>query len=162
MYDNFHDLHRNIHPCAAMARKSSALTMNSGVVYLVIFNVEDYDPCNAYNPATGVYTCPHDGLYSVDSALLMNATNDFVCGEAIWYNLRKNAANYLSLDRVDTLNCGGTNIYPHVRGHAMMHCLIGATITITIQHTSGLAQTLYTGDSRYNYLHIERVGPYHP
>lgn len=162
-HNNFHDLHREVWPCALLARKNSAQTLNNTVWTTVLYNLTDWDPCSAYNSGTGQYTCPRDGMYRVSGGILLGGTAAFQCVDSLAMAVAVNGTRYMFPDRRDDWSqCGATTVYPIMNGVGFCRCAKGDTIVLQLKQTSGSNLPIYTSSADYNFFQVERVGPYRP
>lgn len=149
-------------PRPVIAKKDSAQTINNATTTTVIFNVEVLDVDFQYNPPTGVFTALRNGVYQVTSALLYDATATLVCAENINFSVFVAGVLWFYLDRKDDWACGGTEIFPHLSGTALVCATAGQTIDVRTYQASGGNLPLYVADASLNYLNILRVAPYNP
>ena len=77
------------------------------------FDREEYDYSDNYNPSTGLYTVPHDGLYLIHS--LVRGTND-------------QASHYITVDGVQVA---------YARGYVSGHGPQTASLSVALHLVSG-------------------------
>jgi hypothetical protein len=139
---------------AARAATSAGQTVTSSLTTIVFGqNVESTHGVSAYDPATGIFTAPSPGRYSVKASILSAATALSTSSIIELWTL-KNGTNYSELGRV--VGSGATLSYA-VSGSDTIRLLAGETLKIGAACTSTIS--LYPSAS-HNFIAIERVGNY--
>ena len=101
---------------------------------VIIFNSEDYDPGNNYNPSTGVYTVPSTGLYTFTVQRYASFSGG---GSMVQVWLRKNGSYH-------TVILGESGAFGNVQNSTVTLQLTAGDL-IDMYHVGGNATTSYTG-----------------
>ena len=128
---------------------------NGGSDTVVVFGTKTWDTHSAFNAATGIFTAPVSGKYSVKSQLLY-ASAAFTAGTLIQLSIIKNST--AQTRGIVGIQANGTFYIPgQVADEVSL--LAGETVKIGTTHGEGAARTLHT-DVVHNYVSIVRVGNY--
>lgn len=161
MYNDFHDLHREIWPVPSMAQVDTGQTLTSPNWTLIIWNIVVWNPAGAYDNTTGLYTCQHAGLYRCTASLLLGGNSAFRVRDVYVMAFYVNGVVRVMPNRQDDWGMCTGNIYPFMHGTAVVRCNKGDTIGAWFKQNTGTVRATYTG-AYYNYFQVERVGPYYP
>lgn len=135
---------------------SVANATGDGTTYQIIFDSEERDTSNSYNPATGIWTCPQTGVYSITGNLSIdNVTSALFTQYSIVIIVA--TASFAS-----TINPGVTkDSNNRISLNFCMQLFITATSTLTVNaYVAGSTKTIgITGVSsqRYTWLQIAKL-----
>lgn len=88
------------------AHMSASQAIPTAAATTLVFDVEDYDNYGAYNPATGVFTCPHAGWYLI-TALIHVTTSTEAAGTIYEMSIFSGATRIAQVNFTTILNVGG-------------------------------------------------------
>jgi hypothetical protein len=138
------------------AHGNAGQTLTSGTDTTVIFGTEAEDTHNAYNPATGIFTAPKPGLYSVSAGVLVN-----------WGSTNISATNCKagiqgSFPAYGSLNFFSLNVsQPFVNfsvSSVIRITATGQTIYFFVSQDSGASKSIFTNSNiSYHYLNITQL-----
>ena len=138
---------------AAIAQGTNAASYAGGVP-TVVYNTLVNDTHAAYNPATGVYTCPVPGFYRVTASLITPGVA-WSLGDVFQLLLFRNGVQTRNVGR--TRAQAATTLNLEATGSATIFCNAGDTLDVRVN--AGKAFTLQTATDN-NYIMIERLsGP---
>lgn len=116
---------------------------------LIIMSNEIYDEDGAYNPATGIWTCPADGLYRLDFVISLTAPSpdgwyDVTPGMIIAGLVSSTACDYYTVN-----NFTPTVISKHatISGSVTTIISAGNTVCLKIANLTSINYTSTSGDS---------------
>jgi hypothetical protein len=127
-------------PYKFLARGSGTQSVGSNASATVIFNTEEVDTNNNYNPATGIYTAPIDGLYQINA----NARNDTSTSAFSQLLLFKNGSQFTKFVSM-TAGAGQQTM----AGAALVNLTAGDTIEVKIYNSAGTG-TIQRGDASFS------------
>jgi len=138
------------------AHGNAGQTLTSGTDTTVIFGTEAEDTHNAYNPATGIFTAPKPGLYSVSAGVLVS-----------WGSTNISATNCKagiqgSFPAYGSLNFFSLNVsQPYVNfsvSSVIRITATGQTIYFFVAQDSGASKSIFTNSNiSYHYLNITQL-----
>lgn len=85
------------------AYRAGAQSVGASVAVVIVYNTEQYDTNNEYNPATGRFTATRAGYYQVNASYRMDAMNG---GKQMDIYIYKNGVNYTSMSMYTTTTNG--------------------------------------------------------
>lgn len=130
------------------AGRSTNTAAPTGVT--VNFNSIFYDPDNAYDNTTGIWTCPADGEYRIDAQVRLDS---MTAGNNLALEIRKN--NIVEAQTFTVNDSSGRAVQPIT---TTLRLVKGNDIRITLNY--GGATGTITGQLLYNWFSIERVPDY--
>lgn len=129
------------------ATHTSGQSIPSGAATTLVYNVEKYDNNSNYDPSTGIYTVPADGVYSVNAACILTGSS----GSGLSLFIYRNA---VAVSRKVTSDDSGSKSI-----ESTIEAVAGDEITIRLLQTSGASRTITTTEV-YNHFDIFRVSDY--
>lgn len=144
--DGDHILDTNQKP-KAIARVNSAQNVPTATG-VCIFESEEFDNYSAYDPSTGEFTCPTEGIYDVYAQISCSGA---AAGERIILTIQQGgvtiAANY------DYATGTGLQSYEVQRS---IICSLGDVLRVTSETNGGVARAMQTG-SAFTFLIIKKA-----
>ena len=128
---------------------------NNSATTLVWDAAETFDTHGAFNPVTGIFTCPRPGYYRVRAFILFAGAN-FTSGTEVSLELIKNTTFSHALLGYEYSTATVNKLNP-VGGSDTVYLNQGETVQIKAYQNSGATRVLHTA-SRNNYLSIVKVG----
>ena len=142
-------------PTAARVYVDDAQSLTAGgTPTTVTFGAESYDIGSTMVHTTGIYTCPEDGIYAVDSAISVTApanTERFII--QVWHDPGVAVEYARGTDHTFVTGAHAMNL--HVSAH--VEATATDTIYIRVHQVNGTGRALGTGFEQLNYFNIARI-----
>jgi len=140
----------------ALVGRSNTFAIATGLTFKAIaWDTILFDNYGGIKPNTYDYKIPMDGLYSVNSFVLFEASV-WVASETIWYNLANMTSGVgFILDRFTVVSTA--NAHWWCRGAIVVPCKKNDILQAQLMHSNAGSKSLY-GSRDYSYLSIVKVG----
>lgn len=141
----------------ALVMRQALFAVPTGLVYTPIawdsIREDNYD---AFGVNTPVYQVPVEGLYTIQAAILFEATA-WVVGQIIWLQIRNATRNFpVVIDRQTVLSA--TAYHWGARGGVTIPCSKNDRVQLEIMHSNAGTKNLLGANPDFTFMSIVKVG----
>jgi len=142
-------------PCKPMAQavlKTGPVTTSDGVFQTLVFDTELLDTSDAYDPATGRFTCPAAGRYRVRLDLTLDSVTP--AGAGVEVRLTRNGVQPDRQGRIDKPSAAFS--FPQLNAEHLFDCAAGDVLEAQVAGWSGPGVVF--GGAGFTQLIVEFLG----
>jgi hypothetical protein len=125
--------------------------LSAGVSTLIKYPTEDSDPYNAYNPATGIFTVPYDGIYMVSG--MVRVAYGSTAGE-LTITVFKNGSQSYGANYIANAAGSSTNFIQFTNVNVYV---VGDTISVNA-YAQNTATLFASSNNTNNNMRIMKIG----
>ncbi len=125
-------------------RRNTSQSFTNAATHLIAYNEDVYDPDNALNTGTGVWTAPYTGKYYLSAGVAATTSAGGNGARFIWLQLNASGANVTLCGSADNNYAGGLNI--GFRCSTVCSLTVGDTVQVHYSQSTGSTQTSDTSN----------------